>query len=90
MGRRTGKNRTGLMFAIRDRVGALHDTLAVFRANNINLSMIQSRPSKRKAWDYYFFADLEGHPDDPNVAKALEELHRECLEVKVLGAWQRE
>lgn len=90
MGRRTGKNRTGLMFAIRDRVGALHDTLAMFRANNINLSMIQSRPSKRKAWDYYFFADLEGHPEDPNVAVALEELHRECLEVKVLGAWQRE
>lgn len=51
----TGEDRTSIMFSIRDKVGALHDMLAPFYVNKINLTKIESRPSKKKAWDYYFF-----------------------------------
>ncbi|MBI2862373.1 MAG: prephenate dehydratase [Chloroflexi bacterium] len=90
MSPRSGRDRTALLFAIRDRVGALHDALAIFLRHSINLSMIQSRPSRRRAWDYVFFVDLEGHPEDAPVKAAIDALSHECLFVKVLGAWPRE
>lgn len=90
MARRSGNDKTAIMFSIRDRVGALHDALAIFRKQNINLTKIESRPSRRRAWDYVFFVDLEGHPDDPHVQIALRELAHECVDVRVLGAWPRE
>ncbi|MCL4459566.1 MAG: prephenate dehydratase [Chloroflexi bacterium] len=90
MSQRSGDDRTAIMFSIRDRVGALHDTLEIFLKYGINLTKIESRPSKRKLWDYIFFVDLVGHPDDEHVAAALNELSRECVFVKVLGAWPQE
>ncbi len=86
----TGRDRTALMFCLQDRVGALHDALAVLKRQNINLSMIESRPSRTQLWDWVFFTELEGHPDDAAVAPALEALRRECSFVKVLGAWPAE
>lgn len=90
MSRRSGQDKTALMFSIKDRVGALHDALGIFKRHSINLTRIESRPSKRKAWDYIFFVDLEGHPEEQNVGQALQELAQECVYVKVLGAWPRE
>jgi chorismate mutase/prephenate dehydratase len=83
----TGKDRTSLMFSIADRVGALHHALAAFRRNRINLTKIESRPSKRKAWEYFFFADCDGHMEDPRVARAIKQLEGECSFVKVLGSY---
>lgn len=83
----TGKDKTSIMFSIKDRVGALHDMLLPFEKNKINLTKIESRPSKKKAWDYYFFVDLEGHSDNPNVKKALSELENKCKFLKVLGSY---
>src|SRR6266850_2758537 len=57
----TGKDRTSIMFSIVDRVGALHRALAPFRRFRINMTKIESRPSKRKAWEYFFFVDCDGH-----------------------------
>ncbi len=87
MAGRSGRDRTALVFSVRDRVGALHDALRGFAANSINLTRIESRPSRRKLWDYVFFVDLEGHPEDELVAAAIRQLEQECPFVKVLGAW---
>ena len=84
---RTGRDRTSLMFCIADRVGALHGAIAPFRRNRINMTKIESRPSKRKAWQYYFFVDCDGHVQDPKVARAVEELGQHCVFVKVLGSY---
>jgi chorismate mutase/prephenate dehydratase len=83
----TGHDRTSLMFSIKDRVGALHDMLLPFKKYRVNLNKIESRPSKKKAWDYYFFVDLEGHEDEPRVKKALSELENKCKFLKILGSY---
>ncbi len=83
----TGSDRTSLLFSIKDRVGALHDMLIPFKKYRINLTMIESRPSKKKAWDYYFFVDLVGHYKDRHVKKALKELEDECKFLKILGSY---
>lgn len=83
----SGRDRTSVMFCVADRPGALHDAIAPFRRYKINMTKIESRPSKRKAWEYYFFVDCDGHTQEPKVAKALEELSRHCVFVKVLGAY---
>ena len=84
---RTGNDRTSILFSIKDRVGALYDMLLSFKKYRINLTKIESRPSKKKAWDYYFFADLEGHYKDLAVKKALAELEGRCTFMKVLGSY---
>jgi len=83
----TGQDRTSLMFAAQDRVGALHGSLEAFKKYKINLTKIESRPSKKKAWEYYFFVDCLGHCDDPRVKKALAELAKHTMFVKVLGSY---
>ena len=83
----TGKDRTSLMLSISHEVGALHQALAPFRRFKLNMTKIESRPSKRKAWEYYFFVDCEGHKDDRKVANAIAELQRQCNFVKVLGSY---
>ncbi len=83
----TGHDRTSLMISITDKVGALHHALAAFRRYRINMTKIESRPSKRKAWEYYFFIDCDGHVHDRKVARAIEHLERECSYVKVLGSY---
>jgi chorismate mutase / prephenate dehydratase len=83
----TGDDRTSLMFSIVDRAGALYCALAPFRKYRINMTKIESRPSKRKAWEYFFFVDCDGHMDDRKVAKAIELLGEHCSYVKVLGSY---
>jgi chorismate mutase/prephenate dehydratase len=82
-----GHDRTSLLFCIADKVGALHSSLAGFRRYQINMTKIESRPSKRKAWEYFFFVDIDGHSNDPKVAKALSQLAEHCVFVKVLGSY---
>ncbi len=85
--RPTGKDRTSIVFSIKDRVGVLYAMLAPFAKNGINLTRIESRPIKKKAWDYYFFVDLEGHRADPKVARALGQLEGMCKFLKILGSY---
>jgi len=86
----TGKDKTSLIFSIKDKVGALHDMLVPFRKLEINLTKIESRPSKKKAWDYYFFVDLIGHREDVKVKKALDQLESMCKYLKVVGSYPLE
>ncbi|MGA2774661.1 MAG: prephenate dehydratase [Candidatus Omnitrophota bacterium] len=83
----TGHDKTSILFSIKDSIGALHDMLVPFKKYGINLTKIESRPSKKKAWDYYFFVDLNGHQDSPKVKRALRELENKCKFLKVLGSY---
>lgn len=81
--------KTSLMFAFKDRVGALFDALRPFKDAGVNLTMIHSRPSKKKAWDYLFFVDFIGAASDPGPASALHALPDSCTFVRVLGSYPR-
>jgi chorismate mutase/prephenate dehydratase len=83
----TGDDRTSLMVSVSDKVGALHEAIAAFRKFKINMTKIESRPSKRKAWEYFFFIDCDGHAQDKKVAKAIEHLGKHCNFVKILGSY---
>jgi chorismate mutase/prephenate dehydratase len=87
--RRTGRDKTTLAFSLRDELGALRRVLEVFDEAGINLTRIESRPSRQKAWDYVFLCDLIGHHDDENVASAVDVLQSRCAMVKVLGSYPR-
>lgn len=83
----TGDDRTSLMVSVSDKVGALHEAIAAFRKFKINMTKIESRPSKRKAWEYFFFIDCSGHAQDKKVAGAIKILGRHCNFVKILGSY---
>jgi len=83
----TGNDRTSLLFAIHDRPGSLVNALKAFDEFHINMSKIESRPSKRRDWEYIFYVDLAGHCEDAEVANALAELDKHCSMVKLLGSY---
>jgi chorismate mutase/prephenate dehydratase len=83
----TGDDRTSLMLSVADKAGALHEAIAAFRRHKINMTKIESRPSKRKAWEYFFFIDCEGHAQDKKVSRAIRLLGTHCNFVKVLGSY---
>jgi len=84
---KTGKDKTSIMFSIKDRPGALYDILYPFKKVKINLTKIESRPSKRKAWEYIFFVDMEGHIEDKKLKKAIDSIKDNCLYLKILGSY---
>lgn len=85
--KRTGRDKTSIMFSTKDRPGALFTILEPFKKARINLTKIESRPSKRKAWEYIFFVDMEGHVDDRKVRNAIEVVKEGCLYLKMLGSY---
>ncbi len=84
---RTGTDKTSVMFTIKHKPGTLYDVLLPFKRAKINLTKIESRPSRRKAWEYIFFVDMEGHVEDRKVKKALDSLKENCLYLKILGSY---
>jgi len=86
----SGQDKTSILFTIRDRVGALYRMLAPFAHHEINLTKIESRPSRYRVWEYIFYVDFEGHTNNPSVTAALEALRDECLFLKVLGSYPKE
>ncbi len=86
---KSGDDKTSVMFYTRDRVGALHDILEVFKEEGISLTMIESRPSGKKPFEYYFFADFVGHITDRRVDATLKKLKRRCGVLKVLGSYPK-
>lgn len=83
----SGKDKTSLMFSVPHRVGSLWEVLGVFHNHGINLSMIESRPTKQTPWEYVFFADAQGHATEEPLAGAIKELAAHTLFVKVLGSY---
>lgn len=84
---RSGHDKTSILCFIKDQPGALHQILLPFWRAGVNLTKIESWPSKRKAWDYCFFIDFEGHHKDKVVAQALEKVRKNCSDMKVLGSF---
>ena len=84
---RSGKDKTSVMFSIKDKVGALYSCLKTFTDCGINLTKIESRPSRKKMWEYIFFVDIEGHIEDEKIKNALDKLEQQCTFLKVLGSY---
>lgn len=84
---RTGKDKTSILVSIKDKVGALYEMLAPIRINKINMTKIESRPSKKKAWDYYFYIDFEGHAQDAKVKRMLNQIEGKVRFLKILGSY---
>ncbi|MFH1683730.1 MAG: prephenate dehydratase [Candidatus Margulisiibacteriota bacterium] len=86
----TKKDKTSIIFSIRkDRPGGLHDILEIVAERNINLTKIESRPSKKALGEYYFFADMYGHRKNKVVAEALTEIKKKASFLKILGSYPR-
>ncbi len=87
----SGRDRTSFFFAIKDKVGALHEALEIFKEARLNLSYIESLASRKKAWDYVFFAEVVGHKDNgaERVGTALARLEALCPEVRIIGSYPR-
>ena len=85
----TGRDRTTLLAMAQDGPGALLRLLEPLARRGLNLSRIQSRPTRRKVWEYAFFLDVEGHAADAPMAEALIELGAACASLKVLGSYPR-
>lgn len=85
----SGDDKTSLLLSTRNVAGALHKLLAPLADQGISMTRIESRPSRRSAWDYVFFVDIIGHRQDPKVAAALKELEHQAGMYKVLGSFPR-
>ena len=85
----SGNDCTSIFFAIKDKVGALYEILGVLEKHKLNLSYIESLPSRTQPWEYIFFADIDGHIDDANVRTVLKRLEDLCRDVKILGSYPR-
>ncbi len=83
------RNKTSLMFSIRDEAGSLLHALELFAKNKINMTKIQSRPLRDRAWEYLFFVDIDGHRDDKAMARVLAALEKESQFLKMLGSYPR-
>ena len=75
------------MVSVTNRPGAVHDMLQPLKSHGVSMTRFESRPARSGQWEYYFYVDIDGHPDQPNVARALAELHDACAFFKLLGAY---
>lgn len=84
---RSGDDKTSLVFSVKDEPGVLHRMLQPFAKSQINLTKIESRPIKNKPWEYMFFIDFRGHREERRVRKAMMELEKNCVFLKILGSY---
>jgi len=86
---KTGEDKTSILFGVKQEPGTLYNALESFKKFKVNMTMIESRPCKEKAWEYLFFVDFEGHMVQPRVKRALADLARHSTQVTVLGSYPR-
>lgn len=85
----TSDDKTAILFSTSHKAGALSDVLDVFKQHDINLTNIESRPSRKREWEYYFFMDFLGHRTDDGVQEGLKEARKHCLQLSILGSFPR-
>lgn len=85
----SGNDKTSIVFSTKDRPGALYHSLGEFASRNINLTKLESRPTRHKPWEYNFYLDFEGHRQDKTAQEALNSLEKTTIFVKVLGSYPR-
>jgi len=86
----TGNDKTSILFFIKDRPGALYEILRHMAAEKINLTKIESRPSRRARWQYAFFVDFIGHHEEEHVRRALARVEQSCEQIRILGSYPRD
>ncbi|MEM3731697.1 MAG: prephenate dehydratase [Candidatus Bathyarchaeia archaeon] len=84
----TGRDKTSIMFSIKSYPGSLYRVLSEFAARNINLTKIESRPTKQTPWEYNFYVDFEGHRTEKHCQEALEAIKGKTNFIKVLGSYR--
>lgn len=85
----SGDDRTTLAFGVADKKGALRRVLSIFEASDVNLTRIESRPNRKRAWHYVFLVDVEGHRTDTNLARALAAIAKSTDFVRIVGSYPR-
>ena len=85
----SGDDKTSVVFAVKHRPGALYEFLRVMAEHKINLTKIESRPTRKKAWEYNFYLDFEGHRENENFRAAMPALEEHVLFIKILGSYPR-
>jgi chorismate mutase/prephenate dehydratase len=88
-GKPTGDDKTSFVFTVQHKAGALYSAIESFKQYGLNMTKIESRPSRSKVWEYLFFVDVEGHLDDAPVRQALEGMRDHCILLTVLGSYPR-
>ena len=83
----SGHDCTSLVVSVTNRPGAVHDMLVPLKVHGVSMTRFESRPFRSGQWEYYFYVDVQGHPDQPNVAAALKELRAMCAFFKLLGTY---
>ncbi len=83
----SGHDRTSLALAAPHKAGAMYRLLGSLAQNNVSMTRFESRPARTGTWEYYFYVDVEGHVQDPAVAKALDELQSNAAFFKMLGSY---
>ncbi|NVM54404.1 MAG: prephenate dehydratase [Candidatus Helarchaeota archaeon] len=84
----TGSDKTSIVFSVKHVPGALLNALKSFSSRNINLTKLESRPSRLTPWEYYFYTDFEGHVSEDHVQEALQDLKKSTLYIKILGSYK--
>jgi chorismate mutase/prephenate dehydratase len=87
--RPTGEDKTAILFSTAHKAGALAEVLDIFKRYDINMTNIESRPSRKRQWEYYFFVDFLGHRTDKHIQEGLEESRKHCLQLSILGSFPR-
>ncbi|MCI1191594.1 prephenate dehydratase [Calidifontimicrobium sp. SYSU G02091] len=85
--RASGHDCTSLVVSVANRPGAVHDMLVPLKAHGVSMTRFESRPARSGQWEYYFYIDIQGHPDEPHVDAALKALRAECAFFKLLGTY---
>ena len=82
----TGQDKTSIIFSIKHEPGSLYKIIEKFYRNNVNMTKIESRPTKGNAWEYNFYVDFEGHVAEPKISQMIQEIRKDAL-VRVLGSY---
>jgi chorismate mutase / prephenate dehydratase len=85
----TGSDKTSIVFSLKHKPGALYDCLREFAALNINLTKLESRPTRHQPWEYNFYMDFAGHREDRGIAAAIKALEEHAVFVKILGSYPK-
>ena len=85
--RASGHDCTSLVVSVPNKPGAVHDMLMPLKQHGVSMTRFESRPARSGQWEYYFYIDIDGHPDQPHVAQALQELRAACAFFKLLGTY---
>ncbi|MDN5862829.1 MAG: ACT domain-containing protein, partial [Salinisphaera sp.] len=83
------RDMTSILVSVHNRPGMLHRLLIPAAQAGIDLSRIESRPTRRQAWDYNFFIDLEGHIEEERVRQVVEQIEAEAVSLKILGSYPK-